>query len=243
MLAEMTIHDTVKQHFPQAMPEEDYIAASVKALKPHGFTANNSIACVSVCRDELTRSLVVAIQKEWGEAFNCSSLAGMLFLGKTGFLAAEHHAPRENGIEHYIYYAFPHIAIGPSGKIGECFRPGRAKPSSACGALFGFQQEMLSGSLDLDFNLDDIEQSLLKQHLFKKIRYGEVPGILELTQITHETILADLERMINLTVNTDVSHYAVFTGIQIHGANGEQFVSPGTSYTVIKNQRTDCKLA
>ena len=238
----MTIYESVQQHFPKARPEDKYIAATVDALSPHGFTANNSIACVSVCRDELTRSLVVSVQDAWGEAFNCSSLAGMLFLGKTGFLAAGHHAPRENGIEHYIYYAFPHIAIGPSGQIGECRRPGRDEPSSACGALVGFQKEMQSDSLDLEFDLDDVEQSLLKQHLFKKIRYGEAPELMELTQIAHDTILEDLERMIDLTVNTSTSHYAVFTGIQIHGAQGEQFVSPGASYVVINGKHTDCHL-
>ena len=241
-LIDMTIHQTVRQHFPKAIPEDDYIAATVAALTPHGFTADNSIACVSVCRDELTRSLVVAVQDAWGEAFNCSSLAGMLFLGKTGFLAAEHHAPRQNGIEHYVYYALPHIAIGVSGQIGECRRPGRDEPSSACGALVGFQKEMESGSLDLEFNPDDVEQSLLKQHLFKKVRYGATPGLMELTRLAHDAILEDLERMINLTVKTETSHYAVFTRIQIHGPEGQQFVSPETSYFVIENQRTDCGL-
>ncbi len=95
----MDFDQALNVHFPRALPEGDFLQRSYDALQGHGFSDKNSIACVSVCRDEITRSLVDGIQKIWGEAFNFSSLGGMLFLGKTGFNAAHRHAPLYQGRE------------------------------------------------------------------------------------------------------------------------------------------------
>jgi hypothetical protein len=149
-------------------------------------------------------------------------------------LAGQQHAPiDEHGIERYVYYALPHIAIGPHGEFGVYFRPGREKASHACGALMAFQHELESGSLQLAPDPDDIEQSVLKRHLLRKIRYGDVPNLLSLTRIAHEVILEELERMIRLTVDLTRSDYGLFTGIQIHTPEGRHFVWPGTAYVVM----------
>ncbi len=227
--------------FPGSYPEEEFIERTYKAVSPKGFTADNSIACVGVCRDEITQSLVESIKKIWGEAFNFSSLAGMLFLGKTGFSAAEHHAPNEDGKERYIYYALPHIAIDEEGEIGLCTRVHRKGKSGACGALQGFQKEMAGGKLRLGLDIDDIEQSLIKMKMLQEIQYGQVPDLLELTKIALKVIQEDLKRMITLTVDTSRSDYAVFTGIQIHGP-GANFVWPSLCYTIVKGNKMDINL-
>ncbi len=41
----------------------------------------------------------------------------------------------QNGKEHYVFFAFPHIAINSAGEIGAITRPGRPVKSCACGAL------------------------------------------------------------------------------------------------------------
>ena len=112
----MTFDTALNQFFPGALPQDDFVTKTYRALQQLGFSAPNSIACVSVCRDELTLPLVTKIAEVWGEAFNFSSLAGMLFLGKTGFSAAYHHAPRIDGRERYVHFAIPHIAIGKNGE-------------------------------------------------------------------------------------------------------------------------------
>ena len=164
----MNFRQTLDAHFPKVFPEADFVESSYASLYLHGFSDKNTIACVGVCRDEITRSLLDKIQKVWGEAFNFSSLGGMLFLGKTGVLAAHNHAPIVGGRERYVYFAMPHIAIDQYGAIGVCYRSGRPGSSGACGALIAFRQEMLDGDLSLEFDLDDIEQSLLKHRLFRK---------------------------------------------------------------------------
>jgi hypothetical protein len=225
-------------HFPEALSQAKFITRSYEALQPYAFRAKNAIAFVSVCRDELTLPLVEDIERTWGEAFLFSSLAGMVFLGKTGFQAAQQHAPNEDGVERSVYFALPHIALDAEGAVGVYHRPGREKPSHACGALLSFQRELASRSLRLGLDPDDLEQSLLKQHLFRKLKYGDIPDLITLTKIAHEVILEELERMIHLTIDPVRSHYAVFTGIQIHGPEGRNFIWPGATYAVRHGERT-----
>jgi hypothetical protein len=229
-------------HFPQSLEASEYVSRTLEGLRPHGFQATNTIACVSVCRDELTRPLVAHIQGVWGEAFNFSSLAGMLYLGTTGFQAAHHHAPNDDGCERYVYFAFPHIAIDAYGEIGRCFRSNRKDVSHACGALLAFQKELAGGTVQLGLDPDNLEHSLLKQGLFRKLKYGEVPDLIHLTKIASAVILEDLERMIQLTVDTSCNHYAVFTGIQIHGPDSHTSICPGIMYAVMNGQRHTLKL-
>ncbi len=179
----MSFEAALSTHFANALPAEKFVKDSkdsYEALRSHGFEALNTIACVSVCRDELTYPLLENIRHIWGEAFNFSSLAGMLYLGKTGFTAAHHHAPNEDGHERYVYFALPHIGIDAAGQIGNCQRSGRKETSHACGALVSFQQELISGSLRLDLDPDDLEQSFLKQRLFVGSHMGRFPAWLTL---------------------------------------------------------------
>jgi len=229
----MSWEAAMTREFPHAIPQNQFVAGSYEGLHRHGFLAENTIAFASVCRDEVTLPLVEDIENTWGEAFIFSSLGGMLILGKTGFLAAQQHAPiDEGGIERYVYYALPHIAIGPHGEFGVYFRPGRQKASHACGALVAFQHELESRSLQLAPDPDDIEQSVLKRHLLGKLRYGDIPDLPTLTRIAHAVILEELERMIQLTVDPTRSDYGLFTGIQIHTPDGRHFVWPGAAYVV-----------
>jgi hypothetical protein len=238
----MNFHETLKANYPEAIPEADYVKSTQDALSVHGFNGDNTIACVGVCRDEITRSLVDRVQEAWGEAFNFSSLGGMLLLGKTGFGAAQHHSPVDGGRERYVYIAMSHVAICDKGDIGVCYRPGRPGASGACGALMAFRKELLGGALKLELDPNDMEQSILKQRLFRKIKFGNVPDLVSLTRIAYEVILDDLKLLLDLTVKTDVSDYAVLTGIQIHGPDKEQYIWPGEMYAVIRGSRKEIKL-
>ena len=237
----MTFDDVLREKFPGSMPEAEFVTRTHALITPYGFTTHNSIACVGLCRDEITLPFAIAVKKTWGEAFNFSSLAGMLFLGKTGFSAAEHHAPREDGKERYIFYCFPHIAIDATGAIGRCERTGRTGPSTACGALYALQKEMESGKLRLGLDFDDVEQSLLKMRLLEQIRYGTTPDLLELTLATLKVVQGDIERMVSLTVDIRKNDYVVFTGIQIHGPH-TNYAWPASGYALIDGQRKEIAL-
>ena len=76
-----SFEQSLNDRFPGARSEVDFIEESYKAMAEHGFDAENTIACVGVCRDELCRTLVWSVRDVWGEAFNFSGLGGMLTLG------------------------------------------------------------------------------------------------------------------------------------------------------------------
>jgi hypothetical protein len=253
----MEFEEVLKENFPVIFTEVDYVRKTYNILKEFGFNDDNSIASVCVCRDEISQTIRSIIKHVWGEAFNLSSLAGMFFAGKTALLAAMHHAPIVGSKERYVYYAFPHIAIGSDGRLGVCKRRGRKEKSSACGALNVFLEELSNppsytnnpptpplekggkGGLKRSaykIDNDDIEMSLIRMRLLKEIPYGHVPDLMELTKITLKTIKEDFERALSKTVHKDKADYAFFTGIQIHGPDGN-YIWPSESYAVVKNKR------
>jgi hypothetical protein len=229
----------VERDFPGAMPKEDLLDHCTQALNALGFNRNNTIPAVGLCRDELCRSVRHAVQERWGEAFDMSSLAGVLLLGRTGFLAAHDHAPLEGGKERYLYVAMPHVGYGPSGEVGKAFRLGRPGLSSACGALVAFRRELESGRVDPTLNQDDLEQSLIRIRLLKHLQFGHVPDLVELTRATHDVILEDLERTVASTTDPASCDYGVVTGVLLHAPNGRTWIWPGAVYAVVDGKRID----
>ena len=225
--------ETLKKVYPGSLTLHDFMMRGYKALGPLGFNADNAFACVSVCRDEITKPMLDETDHVWGEVFNFSSLAGSLTLGKTGFAAATAHAPTNEATERYVFIAMPHIAISDKGEIGIVYREGMEKESHACGALNAIIEEMKSGKLHVQLDLDDLEQSVLKTKIYEQLNYGEIPDLREITQITHDIIRADLEKLIKNT-NKDDFDYAVLTGIMIHGPNETNYVHPQSFYAMTK---------
>lgn len=224
--------DVLRSYFPNVVEEAAYIDETSAALGKLGFTADNSIACVGVCRDEISQPLVEAVQQNWGLAFNLSSLAAMFFAGKTGLTAAMHHAPNLDGKERYVFYSFPHIAIDDEGRIGVCVREGRDGDSSACGALGIFQKTVAEGGVDETVLMDDPEISLINARLAKEIPAGDTPDLLQITRIAQRVIQADLEAAVESLVDRDKNDYAVIAGIQLHGSDGN-YIAPVSAYAVV----------
>ncbi|MDI6889578.1 MAG: hypothetical protein QMC83_01365 [Thermodesulfovibrionales bacterium] len=246
----MAFEDVLCKYFDRVYTEVDFVQKTYNALKKIGFTGDNAIASVCVCRDEISQSVRSIIKHIWGEAFNLSSLAGMFFAGRTALMAEMHHAPVVEGKERYVYYALPHTATSPEGQIGVCKRKGREGESTACGALSAFQKEMatISSKLKVEslklnnkIDNDDIEMSLIRMRLVKEIPYGHVPDLLELTKIAQKVIQADLENALKAIVDTKKCDYAVMTGIQINGPDGN-YIAPVSTYGVVSGVRQEVNL-
>ncbi|CAF1206941.1 unnamed protein product [Didymodactylos carnosus] len=174
----------------------------------------------------------------WGQAFICGSLGGMLFCGKTGFAAAHHHAPATG---HFIYYCFTHIAIDHEGFVGSVYRTrsGMDEKTTACGALAAFAAELASNKLNLSFDEDDIEMSMLKKHIIKKAGLStnatNAPNLFKVTMAAYETITIDLERHVRHDAEKFKDRkYALFTGVQIHGPDGSDYCWVGKASLLIK---------
>ncbi len=238
--------EALDRHFPGATPESEYIDETASRLRGRGFTHANTIACVALCRDEVTRPIVSDVERVWGAAFNLAGLAGMVTAGRTGLSAAIHHAPIMDGRRRFVIYAMAHIAIDADGTIGRLERLGVPEPSSACGALVTFRSELEAGTLVVDFDRYDTDQSLLKHRLLPLIEYGSVPDLVDLTKLTVIAIEEDL-REILLSLQDEwresgqamPADEAIFSGIQIHGPDGANFVWPVTSHIKVGGDLSD----
>jgi hypothetical protein len=232
-------------HFPGSMPETDFVARTAELLDHEGFTKENTLAAVALCRDEIARSLFVDVEDRWGPAFSLASLAGMITAGRTGISAALSHAPTQDGRKHIVVYAMPHIAIDRYGTIGQVQRPGLSEPSSACGALTLYRDGLLAGHHQIGVDRFDAEQSLLSHRLQPMIEHGEVPDLVDLTKWAATAIEDDLRAIIDEVLtesidnSEDLPHGATFTGVQIHGPDNENYVWPRDAHLVVDGALQD----
>ena len=120
----MTFDTVLRDTFPGAMDELEFVRATQQALQPLDFLRESTMVCVALV---VTRFR----SRKWTTCESCCSP------GKTGFGAALHHAPQVGGRERYVFYAGPHVGIGPAGEPGVVERKGRPEPSTACGAFRG----------------------------------------------------------------------------------------------------------
>lgn len=147
------------------------------------------------------------------------------------------------------------MAIGADGRLGVIHRPGRAGPSSACGALVAALSAFKNSSLALtaysagEHDPNDPEFSILQQRLAARIELEALDPtklyLADFTELAERTITADLEAMIAQTVDTAAVDYAVVTGVQVHSwpeaGSGEptmEFVAPRTCYVVVNGEKT-----
>ncbi|MEO8327721.1 MAG: hypothetical protein ABI618_17865 [Nitrospirota bacterium] len=79
-------------NFSGAVPQTEFFACSSKPFEDHGFKRENTIVGVCVCREEPACFLMEDIRKIWGMVYDFSSLAGMPFAGKTGFMKMQKYA-------------------------------------------------------------------------------------------------------------------------------------------------------
>lgn len=223
----------LEKHFKGAMHEHEFVTHSVEVLKQYGFTPENTIPAVGLCRDEICRSFSREVEAAWSPSFDFSSLAGMNFLGKTGFGAFHAHSPNPGGKQRYVYFGLAHIAIDAKGEIGKCARRNRDGESKACGALVALQGELDQIELGdpkeflfAGYEAKDMDQTMLKLRLVPEIEDLHKCDLVALTKLAREVIHKDLCGMAHDTVPKG-SDYAVFTGVQIHGPEEQQLVWPG----------------
>lgn len=224
-------YETLQVHFPGSLPMTDYFGNTYNTLNSYGFDQGNTAGMVAICRDEITEALFEEVIQYWGKTFNCCSLSGFVMMGKTGLAAATAHTPIDNGIRRFVFYAMPHIAISGDGKIGEVYREGIQQVSHACGALEAIAEELQSGHLQLMLDMQDIEQSMIRQKIISAIRYGDQPDLVALTKLASQIIAQDVKALLS-PLDRSVFHYAVLTGIQIHGPLDTHWIYPQEFYLV-----------
>ncbi|MEW6492324.1 MAG: hypothetical protein AB1589_07400 [Cyanobacteriota bacterium] len=224
-------HQTLQTHFPKALPMTKYMRKTFQSLSAYGFCDENTMGMIAICRDEIAEPLFTEVIRYWGKTFNCCSLAGFVMMGKTGLAAATDHTPIVDGIRRFTFYAMPHIAISRHGDIGKVYRDGLQKASHACGALETVVQELASGHLKLEMDMQDIEQTIIRQKILSTLTYGDKPDLIEITKLASRIIADDVKNLLKI-LDSSVFNYAVMTGIQIHGPLGTHWIYPQDFYVV-----------
>jgi len=222
----------------QKILQKQFIQNSCDLLAPFGFDIINTIPFVATCRDELACSIFTVIDEHWrsplnahGVSFSVSSLGGMILLGKKGMASAISHAPTVNGKKRFVFYAFSHIGIHSTGALGKIRRIGMDEDSKVCGAVLGLIEEMKTGRVNIEMDPLDIEYSHLKHSILTNLPYGMVPTESQITFIAYETILQDLELLLDHTARkNDGIDFAIFTGVQIHKPDLQTYIWPGKCY-------------
>ena len=223
---------TIEDHLPDTVSLDEYFQRSSGRLRKYGFVDENTLGVVATCRDEIATPLAGAIIRHWGLTFNWRSLGGFLLLGKTGIKTAISHAPNSNGRRRFVLYAMPHIAISEAGEIGVVVREGIHETSHACGSLEAVIAQLKSGNNNVDLDMEDLEQSCVKQKLVSHLYQGQKPDLMEMTKLACEIIQQDADHLLGEIADPSEYDYAYMTGILIHGPRDTHWVCPKRSMVV-----------
>ena len=227
--------------FPGLMEEDQFVSRTTAHLHPLGFSSENTLACICLCRDRLTRPLEAKLQDVWSYAFSFSGLGGVIPVGKTGFVAAHSNAPDMYDKERFVFISMAHIGMDENGTPGNCRRTGQTGISKACGALIIYQGQLLAGDVDYRVHADDTEMGLMKRRLHKQMPRETVTDIMALTRMAHDVSVQDIEKLIKDELDPSRTDWAFFSGIQIHTPGGN-FVQPIHAYTVIQEEKKNIDL-
>lgn len=211
----MPHRSTLASAFPEAVTFERYLAQVERAVLPLGFDREHTFAAVSICRDELTQSLLGAVAHRWEQPFSLGGLGARPALGRTGWRAALSHVPCEEARGHLVVFGFPHIGIGPDGSMGTSLRRHQHHPTPTCGAMAALLAGIGSEPEPLPPGLDDHEAERLRGILDSVT--GELPrDLLSLTRIAAQAVDAEMWTELEALRAYEDMDVAVFTGVQVH---------------------------
>lgn len=235
----MTVTDELRRRFPTTMDEARYVAVAGDALRRAGFTADNTLMAVSVCRDELARSLVSRLEGEWGSVFDLSGLAGLPSGGATAVSAALGHLPTSEGRSNFVLFGLSHVGLDSDGTVGRVLRPGTDHCGPTCGSLAAASEALAEGAArsrrdDYDH---DYEQTRVEQRMAARLGEGPVPDLAEMADHALACIELDFQVILDRVAGPSRAGSrvggplgfdgAVFTGMQIHMHPERTAVRPG----------------
>jgi len=208
---------TLNRCFPGAMPGTAVLKRSSAILKERfDFRPDNTIYGQSICPDEINNEaddLAAQMANYWGEVFPMGGIGGAPFVGKTGFGAFSHHVPDDGNV---LILFGPHIAISDVGELGKYLRSGQHSHSTACGAVMAAYDACVKGMVTDDFDMEDMQQSWLKQNVNEKyaqIKAADEP-LLALIRVAYGLVRDKLLRIVNM--NFGKGKLALLGGIQIN---------------------------
>eukprot|EP00933_Yihiella_yeosuensis_P043455 TRINITY_DN3824_c0_g1_i1.p1 TRINITY_DN3824_c0_g1~~TRINITY_DN3824_c0_g1_i1.p1 ORF type:complete len:369 (-),score=62.48 TRINITY_DN3824_c0_g1_i1:202-1221(-) len=216
----------VAKHFPGALPGQVVDLVTQQALLSYGFNGENTLLAHSTCPDEINANntsddLVVLLRRRWKGAFPLGGLAGLPFVGETGWGAFAAHVPEDGKI--FLLFA-PHVGVSSTGQVGYVSRRGQHGDSSACGAALAALGACNAGH-EIRDDPYDYQQSYITRRVKERmdeINASDCPNA-TLTHVLFDVQVDFLRKMVRAArKNEKVLHQiAVLGGIQINTPDPE----------------------
>jgi hypothetical protein len=190
----------IRQWYPNALTTIDSVNRLIDFVEEQlDLEPAQVMLADSICSDDVNSIQYPARAQEFLGPFKMGGLDGFPFTGLTGMGAFASHVPDNGAV--FIYYG-PHIGITKTGALGEIHRLGQSKNSGCCGAARGALNKLLNNQLtegnitDLDYQMNTIEQILLKQ----KDRIVNAPTpLFEATEVIYEAIDKRINELVEKT--------------------------------------------
>lgn len=190
----------IRKWYPNAITTIDSVNQLIDFIEEKlGLEPTQVMLADSICSDDVNSIQYPARAHELLGPFKMGGLDGFPFTGLTGMGAFASHVPDQGAV--FIYYG-PHIGITKTGTIGEIHRFGQSKNSGCCGAAKGALAKLLNNQIiegnvtDLDYQMNTIEQILLKQK--DRIINAKTP-LFEATEVIYEAIDKRINELVEKT--------------------------------------------
>ncbi len=209
----------------EARPLSDFLDAVATSVHPLGFVADRTLAAVSICRDELTQHVTADVERRWGPVFALGGLGGLPSLGRTGWGACLSHVPNSGGRGRFLVIGLTHVGVGPEGEVGMSLRRDQDEPTPTCGALASILSTWGSAVEPSSSELGDHEAQLLARLVADQVA-GSPADIVELTFAAAAAVQHEMTIQLEALAPWDDMDVAMFTGVLVHMATGEDRVVP-----------------
>ena len=232
----------IDHRFPGALTESDYVDALNDALHRARCRPDDTLVAATVCRDELSRSLVRRLEDTWGPVFDLSGLAGIPSGGATALGAALAHRPEADGRSRIVLVGMSHVGVDGGGTIGRVRRRGMTWAAPTCGSLSGVADALASGTVrragsdDLDEEQIRVERRIQARGRELPAYLGDLAGLAGLALACIEDDLEALTRRLAPGGDHRAAARplagidgALFTGVHIHRFPESDLVWPSRS--------------
>lgn len=231
----MDWQDALEQYFPSALPVTHMASGVDKLLQRNGFDPLTTRLAMSICPDELNRS-VTSFNNTWGPPFHLGGLAGFPFTGQSGFDIYTTHIP-EDGTAFLVYAS--HVGITDDGVLGRVQREGQESTTASCWSVVDAYEHLLNGGAVEE--MDGQQQTVTAQvkENWDRLEQSEEP-LATLPAIIYEEIREDIYALIS----PEFSHkIALLGGLQINTSPGnEDYFVPRDFQVVVPAQQKSTSL-
>jgi hypothetical protein len=232
----MPFSEALARLYPGAREVAGFARWSREVLAPHGFVDRNALPLMGLCRDELLVAVQHVITDAWGPGFDLTSMAGQVFLGRSGLTTASAHAPLEDGRRRFVAFVMSHIGITADGEVGLVLRPGQREASPVCGALATLRDELAAAARQWPsgwtregppaLDPDDLEMSLLRATLVPRMT-EPLTDLVALTDLARRTATEELVRLADRYLSGPDTDFAVFSAVVVQG--------PGVDHIAVRD--------